>query len=230
MKEDEEDEDAEEEDEEEAENEEEEDEEDEEKEGKEEGKEEGEGEGKEEDDNDDGYGSDNDDLITLQFMTNGSTERKTGKFGRYPRINPIPPTTGTRVEDRAPKGAEDGSTNRSTNPTRREDAVETSRQGQEKLGSSTVERKEIFRNEMTRFGVHQDQIQKILESPNINFNGVTDVRGTPSHLPPQQHLGESATPGPAGEAERDVSVSKSNGRSWCTLQGCVDPLPTPCYH
>ena len=163
-------------------------------------------------------------------MTNGSTERKTGKFGRDPRIIPISPMTGTRVEDRATEGAEDGSTNRSTNPTRREHAVETSRQGQEKLGASTVERKEISRNEMTRFGVHEDQIQKILEGPNINFNGVTDVRGTQSYLPPQQHLGESATPGPAGEAERDVGVSKSNGSSWCTLQGCVDPVPKPCYH
>ena len=116
-------------------------------------------------------------------MTNGSTERKTGKLGPDPRIIPISPMTGTRVEDKATKGAEDGSTNRS-NPTRREDAVETSRQEQEKLGAWTAESKEIYRNKMTRLGVHEDQIQKVLESPDLNFNGVTDVRGTPSNLTP----------------------------------------------
>ena len=52
-------------------------------------------------------------------------------------------------------------------------------------------------------------------------------RGTPSNLAPQLHLGESATPDPPGEAEKDVGVSKSNGRSWCMLQGCVSQFLHP---
>ena len=171
-----------------------------------------------------GHGSDDNDIITPQSIINDSTDRKTEKSEEDSRIpqarqrgHDKSPMIEVMVEDKAAKGAEDGS----TNPNRREDAhkaVETSRQEQEDFRAWTAE-KQILRNEMTRFGVHEEQIQNILETPNLNLN-----------LLFQQHLGERVPPNPPRDAEKDVGVSKRMIRSWCTLQGCVDFVPTPCYH
>ena len=45
--------------------------------------------------------------------------------------------------------------------------------------------------------------------------------------------GESTNPAKredALKAEKDDDVSKKNDRSWRTFKGCVDSVPTLCYH
>ena len=74
------------------------------------------------------------------------------------------------------------------------------------------------------------QSEEDLKIPNLNFDEVADVRGTLSNFAPQHHLGESATPDQPGEVEKDDGVSKSNDRSWRMFKGCVDSVPTLCYH
>ena len=200
----------------------------------------GEEEKKEEDDDDSygDYGCNNHDMITIQSMIDSSTDRKKGQSEEDPRMprekrrkgRAESPMVEVMVEGGATKGAEGGSINLA----KREDAhkaVETSRQEQEALRAWTAERKEIFRNEMARFGVHDEQIKMVLDSPNLNFDEAADVRGMLSNLAPQQHLGESATSDQPGKSEKkDEGVSKSNNKCWRTLQGYVDSVPTLCYH
>ena len=187
------------------------------------------GEEEEDDDDDEDNG-----WITNKY---GSTDREKGQseedlkmpHGKRKKGHAESPMVEVMVEGRATEGAEGGS----TNPAKREDAhkaVETSRQEEGTHWAWTAKRKEIFRNEMARFGVHNEQIQMVLESPNLNFDEVADVRGTLSNLAPQHHLGESATPDQPGKVEKDDGVSKSNDRSWRTFKGCVDSVPTLCYH
>lgn len=62
-------------------------------------------------------------------------------------------------------------------------AVEQYKQEQERLRTLTAEKKDTFRSELSKVGLHDDQIQVVLDSPNLDFSGASELTNTSNIRP-----------------------------------------------